>query len=325
MEKEWYNKSVKEIEEELKTDKDIGLHREEVENRQQNEGFNELKETKRKSTIVKFLEQFKDFMIIVLIIAAIVSGVINQINNEGMADTIIILVVIIANAIIGVVQENRAEKSLEALKKLSSHSAKVIRDGKQFVIPSRELVKGDVVILDTGDFIPADLRIIESVNLKTQESTLTGESVPVEKISNQIESNGLGIADRKNIAFSSSLVTYGRGKGIVVATGMNTEVGKIATMINNTEKEKTLLQEKLDGLGKILGIGALIICALIFVIGLAYGKEPLEMFMTAVSLAVAAIPEGLAAVSTIVLAIGVQKMVKKNAIVKKINDIETLV
>ena len=324
MEKEWYNKSVKEIEEELKTDKDIGLHREEVENRQQNEGFNELKETKRKSTIVKFLEQFKDFMIIVLIIAAIVSGVINQINNEGMADTIIILVVIIANAIIGVVQENRAEKSLEALKKLSSHSAKVIRDGKQFVIPSRELVKGDVVILDTGDFIPADLRIIESVNLKTQESTLTGESVPVEKISNQIESNGLGIADRKNIAFSSSLVTYGRGKGIVVATGMNTEVGKIATMINNTEKEKTLLQEKLDGLGKILGIGALIICALIFVIGLAYGKEPLEMFMTAVSLAVAAIPEGLAAVSTIVLAIGVQKMVKKNAIVKKLPAVETL-
>ena len=324
MEKEWYNKSVKEIEEELKTDKDIGLHREEVENRQQNEGFNELKETKRKSTIVKFLEQFKDFMIIVLIIAAIVSGVINQINNEGMADTIIILVVIIANAIIGVVQENRAEKSLEALKKLSSHSAKVIRDGKQFVIPSRELVKGDVVILETGDFIPADLRIIESVNLKTQESTLTGESVPVEKISNQIESNGLGIADRKNIAFSSSLVTYGRGKGIVVATGMNTEVGKIATMINNTEKEKTLLQEKLDGLGKILGIGALIICALIFVIGLAYGKEPLEMFMTAVSLAVAAIPEGLAAVSTIVLAIGVQKMVKKNAIVKKLPAVETL-
>ena len=324
MEKEWYNKSVKEIEEELKTDKDIGLHREEVENRQQNEGFNELKETKRKSTIVKFLEQFKDFMIIVLIIAAIVSGVINQINNEGMADTIIILVVIIANAIIGVVQENRAEKSLEALKKLSSHSAKVIRDGKQFVISSRELVKGDVVILDTGDFIPADLRIIESVNLKTQESTLTGESVPVEKISNQIESNGLGIADRKNIAFSSSLVTYGRGKGIVVATGMNTEVGKIATMINNTEKEKTPLQEKLDGLGKILGIGALIICALIFVIGLAYGKEPLEMFMTAVSLAVAAIPEGLAAVSTIVLAIGVQKMVKKNAIVKKLPAVETL-
>lgn len=320
----YFNKNVNEIEKELNTNIELGLKLEEVKNRQEEDGFNELKEGKRKSNIVKFLEQFKDFMIIVLIIAAIVSGVINKINGEGMTDTIIIMVVIIANAIIGVAQENKAEKSLEALKKMSSHSAKVIRNGKQVIVPSRDLVVGDIVVLDTGDYVPADLRIIESVNLKTQESALTGESLPVEKISNTIETEELGIGDQKNIAFSSSLVTYGRGKGIVTSIGMNTEVGKIATIISNTEKDKTPLQEKLDGLGKVLGIGALAICLVIFIVGLLYGKEPLNMFMTAVSLAVAAIPEGLAAVSTIVLAIGVQKMVQENAIIKKLPAVETL-
>ena len=320
----YFNKNVNEIEKELNTNIELGLKLEEVKNRQEKDGFNELKEGKRKSNIVKFLEQFKDFMIIVLIIAAIVSGVINKINGEGMTDTIIIMVVIIANAIIGVAQENKAEKSLEALRKMSSHSAKVIRNGKQVIVPSRDLVVGDIVVLDTGDYVPADLRIIESVNLKTQESALTGESLPVEKISNTIETEELGIGDQKNIAFSSSLVTYGRGKGIVTSIGMNTEVGKIATIISNTEKDKTPLQEKLDGLGKVLGIGALAICLVIFIVGLLYGKEPLNMFMTAVSLAVAAIPEGLAAVSTIVLAIGVQKMVQENAIIKKLPAVETL-
>lgn len=320
----YFNKNVNEIEKELNTNIELGLKLEEVKNRQEKDGFNELKEGKRKSNIVKFLEQFKDFMIIVLIIAAIVSGVINKINGEGMTDTIIIMVVIIANAIIGVAQENKAEKSLEALKKMSSHSAKVIRNGKQVIVPSRDLVVGDIVVLDTGDYVPADLRIIKSVNLKTQESALTGESLPVEKISNTIETEELGIGDQKNIAFSSSLVTYGRGKGIVTSIGMNTEVGKIATIISNTEKDKTPLQEKLDGLGKVLGIGALAICLVIFIVGLLYGKEPLNMFMTAVSLAVAAIPEGLAAVSTIVLAIGVQKMVQENAIIKKLPAVETL-
>ena len=320
----YFNKNVNEIEKELNTNIELGLKLEEVKNRQEKDGFNELKEGKRKSNIVKFLEQFKDFMIIVLIIAAIVSGVINKINGEGMTDTIIIMVVIIANAIIGVAQENKAEKSLEALKKMSSHSAKVIRNGKQVIVLSRDLVVGDIVVLDTGDYVPADLRIIESVNLKTQESALTGESLPVEKISNTIETEELGIGDQKNIAFSSSLVTYGRGKGIVTSIGMNTEVGKIATIISNTEKDKTPLQEKLDGLGKVLGIGALAICLVIFIVGLLYGKEPLNMFMTAVSLAVAAIPEGLAAVSTIVLAIGVQKMVQENAIIKKLPAVETL-
>ena len=192
------------------------------------------------------------------------------------------------------------------------------------VVPSKELVPGDIVVLDTGDYIPADLRIIEAVNLKTQESSLTGESVPVEKTSEIIEEQEIGIGDRKNMLFSSSLVTYGRGKGIVVETGMTTEVGKIAGMINSTEKQETPLQQKLDKLGKTLGIAALVICAVIFILGILQGKEIISMFMTAVSLAVAAIPEGLVAVSTIVLAIGVQKMVKKNAIVKRLPAVETL-
>ena len=322
--KKWYNKTVEEVENDLDTDISNGLSNGDVENLQEKYGFNELKEGKKTSLFVKFLEQFKDFMIIVLIIAAIISGIVNKVNGEGMTDTFIIMIVIIANAIIGVVQENRAEKSLEALKKMSSHSAKVIREGKQLVLPSRELVVGDVVVLDTGDFVPADLRIIESVNLQTQESALTGESTSVEKLSNALEEEKMGLGDMKNIAFSSSLVTYGRGKGIVIETGMNTEVGKIATMIDSTEKEKTPLQAKLDNLGKTLGIAALVICLVIFLVGWLDGRKPLDMFMTAVGLAVAAIPEGLVAVSTIVLAIGVQRMVKENAIVKKLPAVETL-
>ena len=274
--------------------------------------------------IVKFLEQFKDFMIIVLILAAIVSGMVGVAQGEGITDTIIILIVVIVNAIIGVMQENKAEKSLEALQKLSNHVAKVVRNGKLEVVASRELVPGDIVVLETGDFIPADLRLIEAVNLKSQESALTGESVPVEKNCEAISDEEIGLGDRVNMVFSSSLITYGRGKGIVVETGMNTEVGKIAGIINSTEKTETPLQVKLNKLGKTLGLAALVICAVIFGVGLLYGKEPIHMFMTAVSLAVAAIPEGLAAVSTIVLAIGVQRMVKKNAIVKRLPAVETL-
>ena len=319
----WYQKNIDDVKKELATDIEKGLSSKQVEEKQQNVGFNELKARKKKSLIVKFLEQFKDFMIIVLIIAAIVSGIVGILEGEGITDTIIILIVVIINAIIGVAQENKAEKSLEALQKLSAHASKVIRNGKMIVIPSRELVPGDVVVLETGDYVPADLRIIEAVNLKSQESALTGESVPVEKIIDTINEE-VGIGDRTNMLFSSSLITYGRGKGIVVETGMNTEVGKIAEIINSSEEGTTPLQEKLNKLGKILGIAALAICVVIFIIGLLYGKEPIHMFMTAVSLAVAAIPEGLAAVSTIVLAIGVQRMVKKNAIVKRLPAVETL-
>ena len=324
MEKKWFNLSIDETKNVLHTDLENGLTDEKVLKNREEFGFNELKAKKKKSIIVKFLEQFKDFMIIVLIIAAIVSGAVGIAEGEGVTDTIIILIVVIVNAIIGVLQENKAEKSLEALQKLSSHAAKVIRNGNLHVIPSRELVPGDIVVLDTGDYIPADLRIIECANLKVQESALTGESIPVEKNVDVITDEKAPIGDISNMLFSSSLITYGRGKGIVVETGMTTEVGKIAEIINDTEKNITPLQNKLNQLGKILGIVALAICTFIFIIGIIYGKEPIHMFMTAVSLAVAAIPEGLAAVSTIVLAIGVQRMVKKNAIVKRLPAVETL-
>ena len=320
----WFNKDVSEVEKELQTDINKGLNNEQVKEKTEKYGLNELQAAKKKTLLQRFLDQFKDFSIIVLIIAAIVSGAVGIAQGEGITDTIIISIVVIVNAVIGVAQESKAEKSLEALQKLSDHASKVIRNGNMSVIPAKELVPGDIVVLDTGDYIPADLRIIEAVNLKSQESSLTGESVPVEKSVEKLDDKEIGIGDRVNMLFSSSLVTYGRGKGIVVETGMTTEVGKIAGMINSAEKQETPLQQKLNKLGKTLGIVALSICVLIFIIGLIQGKEPISMFMTAVSLAVAAIPEGLAAVSTIVLAIGVQKMVKKNAIVKRLPAVETL-
>ena len=320
----WFSKEIDQIEKELETNIQTGLSNNEVTEKREKYGLNELKAQKKKSLLQKFLEQFKDFSVIILIIAAIVSGVVGTLEGEGIGDTIVILIVVLLNAIIGVSQEAKAEKSLEALQKLTDHASKVIRNGEVIVVPSKELVKGDIVVLDTGDFIPADIRLFEAINLKSQESSLTGESVPVEKNINIIENEEVGVGDRLNMVFSSSLVTYGRGKGIVVETGMTTEVGKIATMINSAEKQETPLQKKLNKLGKTLGIVAIIICAIIFVLGLLQGKEIIAMFMTAVSLAVAAIPEGLVAVSTIVLAIGVQKMVKKNAIVKKLPAVETL-
>ena len=324
MENKWYDIEASEVARGLNSDIENGLNIEDVNKKRDEFGFNELRAGKKKSLVVRFLEQFKDFMIIVLIISAIVSGFVGIANGEGITDTIIIMFVIILNAIIGVAQESKAEKSLEALKKLSSHMAKVIRNGKLDVIPSKELVPGDIVVLETGDFVPADLRIIEAHNLKAQEASLTGESLPVDKMSDIIEGEKVGIGDRSNMLFSSSLITYGRGKAIVVETGMNTEVGKIADMMNSSLNTETPLQKKLNQLGKTLGIFALIICVLIFVIGLINGKEIISMFMTAVTLAVAAIPEGLPAVSTIVLAIGVQRMVKKNAIVKNLPSVETL-
>ena len=325
MEKQnWFNKEIDQVEKELEVNKQEGLTNEQVKQKQEKYGLNELEAAKKETLLQKFFNQFKDFSIIVLIIAAIVSGAVGVAQGEGITDTIIILIVVLVNAIIGVAQESKAEKSLEALQKLSDHAAKVIRNGKMDVIPAKELVPGDIVVLDTGDYIPADLRIIEAVNLKSQESSLTGESVPVEKNTEAIKDTEIGVGDRTNMLFSSSLVTYGRGKGIVVETGMTTEVGKIAKLINSSEKQETPLQKKLNKLGKTLGIVAIVICILIFIVGIIEGKEPINMFMTAVSLAVAAIPEGLAAVSTIVLAIGVQKMVKKNAIVKRLPAVETL-
>ena len=321
---DYFNKKVDEVQKELETDIENGLNKEETEEKRKKYGFNELEAKKKESLLVKFLKQFKDFMIIILIIAAIVSAFVGVKEGEGFTDSIIIMVVVIVNAIIGLVQENKAEKSLEALQKLSAHASKVIRNGELQVIPARELLPGDIVVLETGDYVPADIRLTEAINLKIQESALTGESVPIEKTTDVITDNETSLGGRKNMAFSSSMVTYGRGKGIVTAIGMNTEVGKIAGMLNEVEEKETPLQKRLNDLGKTLGIVCLIICVVIFLIGIAEGKELVDMFMTAVSLAVAAIPEGLAAVSTIVLAIGMQRMVKKNAIVKKLPAVETL-
>ena len=248
----WFNQEIKEVEKQLNTNIEKGLTPEQVKEKREKYGLNELKATKKKSLLQRFIDQFKDFSIIILIIAAIVSGIVGIAEGEGITDTIIILIVVIVNAIIGVTQESKAEKSLEALQKLTDYASKVVRDGKVTVVPSKELVPGDIVILDTGDYIPADLRIIEAVNLKSQEASLTGESVPVEKKSEKLEKEDTSLGDRINMLFSSSLITYGRGKGIVVETGMTTEVGKIAGMINNTEKQETPLQQKLNKLGKTL-------------------------------------------------------------------------
>ena len=319
----YYTQPIDEVEQNLQTSFINGLTENEVQARQKKYGYNEFTKQKHTSLWTKFFLQFKSFMIIVLLAAAAISGIVGYLNGEGFTDAIIILVIVILNACIGTVQEAKAEKSLDALEKLSSPHCKVVRNGQVTVIESRELVPGDVVILETGDSVPADLRLVEAINLKVQEAALTGESVPEDKFIEHIPDE-VSLGDRDNMAFGATSVTYGRGKGVVTATGMNSEVGKIATMIQAVPDTKTPLQEKLDKLGKFLGIAALSICALIFVVGLLNGNELLEMFMIAVSLAAAAIPEGLPAVSTIVLAVGVQRLVKKNAIVRKLPSVETL-
>ena len=321
----WFSKSGEDVAKFFETDMIKGLSSEQVEEKRSVYGTNEIVSKNKKSIAKMILEQFQDFMIIILIIAAVISGVVGQSNGEGFTDSIIILVIVILNAVIGVIQELKAQKSLESLKNLSAPHSKVIRDGKLQDLESKYLVPGDIVVLETGDYVPADLRLIEAVNLKTQEAALTGESLPVEKTTEKIDKEDIGIGDRLNQAFSSSLVTYGRGKGIVVSIGMQTEVGKIATMLDSVDDSETPLSRRLEALGKTLGIAALVVCLVIFAVGsFVHGREIFEMFMTAVSLAVAAIPEGLPAISTIVLSIGVQRMVKRNAIIRTLPSVETL-
>lgn len=318
-----YNLTPEQVEKLFDTDVSQGLSTAKAAAAREKYGLNEFTRKKHKTIFQKFLDQFKSFMIIVLLVAAIISGVVGYINHEGYSDAIIILAIIVLNACIGVAQEAKAEKSLEALEKLSSPQCKVFRGGKMEIIESRDLVPGDVVILETGDSVPADMRLVEAINLQIQEAALTGESMPSEKNIAAIEGEA-GVGDRSDMAFASTSVTYGRGKGIVTATGMATEVGKIAALIQSVRDVKTPMQKRLDKLGQILAFAALIICALIFGIGVLYGRGILDMFMIAVSLAVAAIPEGLPAVSTIVLAFGVQRMVKRHAIVRKLPSVETL-
>ncbi len=314
----WYQSSTEEILSELSTSPK-GLTQEKANQLLKENGPNILTEKKKRTHIMMFLDQFRDFMIIVLIIAALISGFIGE-----FSDTIAILVIVILNAVIGFVQEYRAEKAMAALKSMAAPRAIVIRNGKIADIPASDLVLGDIVLVEAGQIIPADIRLIETAQLKIEEAALTGEAVPVEKHSETIKEQVLPLGDRKNLAFKGTIASCGRGKGVVVATGMQTELGKIATMLQEEEEVKTPLQKRLATFGRRLAIGVLVICAIIFIIGILRGEEPMLMLLTAISLAVAAIPEALPAVVTISLAIGAKKMVKQNALIRKLPAVETL-
>ncbi len=314
----WHLKDINTVVEELGCSIQ-GLSLAEAEKRLQKYGLNELKEKKKKTPFIMFLDQFKDFMILVLIAAAVVSGIIGE-----PSDTIAIMVIVVLNAVIGFVQEYRAEKAMAALKSMAAPFATVLRDGNPVNIPASQLVPGDIVFLEAGKIVPADLRLIESVQLKIEEAALTGESVPVEKHTEPLHDEHLPLGDRKNMAYKGTFITYGRGKGIVVATGMDTELGRIATMLQQEEEVKTPLQKRLAVFGKRLAIAVLVICAIVFCIGVLRGEKPLLMLLTAISLAVAAIPEALPAVVTISLAIGARKMVRQNALIRKLPAVETL-
>ena len=316
---DWYNKGIQSVSEELSVDVTKGLSKDEVAKRLDKYGHNELKEKEKEPLWVKIVKQLKDFLVIILIIASIVSGLVGEVS-----DAIVIIAIVIVNAVLGVVQEGKAEKAMDALKKMSAPNARVYRDGHIEIIQTKNLVPGDVVLIEAGDSIPADLRLFESANLKVEEASLTGESVPSDKDARKAFDTEMPLGDRLNMAYMSTIVTYGRGKGIVVSTGINTEIGRIAEAIQAFEDETTPLQLKLNELGKWLGTACLIICAMVFAIGFIKGGDLLEMFLVSISLAVAAIPEGLPAVVTIVLALGMKRMVQRNAIVRKLLAVETL-
>ena len=335
----FHDKHIDEVLSSLSTDKATGLNDTLVAEARAKYGENKLQEKKKKTMLQRFLEQFKDAMIIILLIAAAVSTglvVYEMINGHGNAKEFfepgLIVAIVILNAIMGVVQESKAEKALDALKNMSAPHARVIRNGKETVIEASELVPGDIIKLEAGDFVPADARLITSVNLKSEESALTGESVPSEKDATSTVAEDAPLGDRSNMVFSGCSITYGTALAVVTGIGMETEMGKIAALLANEEDSETPLQEKLAKLGKILGFVALGCCAVIFAIGLltpvAAGEtmidKVIEMFMVAISLAVSAIPEGLPAIVTIVLSIGVQRMVKKNAIIRRLPAVETL-
>jgi len=336
----WHTKSIEEVVKALGTDLKRGLTAREAQARLEKFGPNELEERPRPGFWKMLLDQFNQFLVLILIVAAIVSAFLGEYVDSGA-----IMAIVILNAILGVVQESKAEEALAALQKMAAPNADVLRDGHLITIPAREVVPGDVVLLETGNYIPADVRLIESANLRVEEASLTGESVPVEKDAHLVLEGDLPLGDRRNSAYMSTLVTYGRGKGIVVNTGMGTEIGLIAEMIQSYEEEPTPLQVKLDQLGKWLGIGCLAVCAVVFVVGVlrdtevgmilqagsglltylnAFKQAIVDMFMVAVSLAIAAVPEGLPAVVTICLALGMQEMIKRHALIRKLPAVETL-
>ena len=317
-----YLQSVEDVFKEVQSSPS-GLSSQEAASRLEKYGANTLQEGKKKSLLEKFVDQFKDFMILVLLVAAVVSMFAHQ-GEPDPTDAIIILAVVLLNAVLGVFQESKAEEAIEALKKMASPVASVLRDGHVEHIKGEDIVVGDVVILEAGDVVPADMRLFEVNTVKIEESALTGESVPVDKDLVIPTGDEVGIGDRTNMAFSSTNVTYGRAVGVVTSTGMNTEVGKIANMLANTEEGKTPLQENQDALGKWLTIMILVIAVIIFLVGMLRGNEWTHMLLTAIAIAVAAIPEGLPAISTIILALGTQKMAQRNALVRKLPAVETL-
>ncbi|MDO5479513.1 MAG: HAD-IC family P-type ATPase, partial [Clostridia bacterium] len=310
----------------FKTDEKTGLSEERAEKLKEQYGPNKLKEKKKKTTTERFLDQFKDAMILILIAAAIVSFVVICIEkNWGeLFEPALIVLIVILNAVMGVYQEGKAEKALDALKSMSAPHARVIRGGEEKIIDAKELVPGDIIRLEAGDFVPADARLLHSAGLKSEESALTGESVPSEKDYLAEVGENAPIGDRLNMVYSGCSITYGTATAVVTATGMDTEMGMIANLLDSEDEGQTPLQQKLAQLGKYLGIMALAACVIIFFVGLTNGIPVLEIFMTAVSLAVSAIPEGLPAIVTIVLSIGVQRMVKRNALIRKLPAVETL-
>ena len=321
----WHDKSTEEVTKRLRTNVRDGLALDDVEKRRLEFGLNKIEEKKKGSIFIKFIKQFNDFMIIILIIASIVSVVVSKMQGENdYIDSIIIIVIVFLNAIMGLIQEERAEKSIESLKKMTPEMAKVLRDGKIEEINAEELVPGDVIELEDGKYVPADCRIIESFNLKIEESSLTGETVPVEKKTGILTEKNITLSDINNMAFMTTVVVHGHGKAIVTETGMDTKIGQIANMIIKEESPETPIQKKLSEVGKILGLVCLGICLVIFIIGILKKINPIEMFMTSVGLAVAAIPEGLPAIVTIILSIGVTKMAKKNSIIRRLPAVETL-
>ncbi len=322
----FYNADRQDVLHKFQSDPTVGLTDDEVREKRGQYGENRLRAKKKKSNLSRFLDQFKDVMILILIAAAVISFAIACVNGEpkDFFEPALILLIVVLNAVMGVLQESKAEKALDALKNLSAPHARVLRNGEEKVIDAAELVPGDIILLEAGDFIPADARLIRSVSLKSEESALTGESVPSEKDAETIVDAKAPLGDRCNMVFSGCSITYGTATAVVTATGMDTEMGRIANLLEGEEDEQTPLQKKLAQLGKYLGVLALAACAVIFVIGIISGIPALEIFMTAVSLAVSAIPEGLPAIVTIVLSIGVQRMVKKNAIIRRLPAVETL-
>jgi Ca2+-transporting ATPase len=336
--KECHCLPIENLTQQLESQLEKGLSQKEVQSRLQKYGPNELTERPRPGFLKLLLGQFNNFLVIILIIAAVVSLLLGEV-----IDAAAIMVIVVLNSVVGVVQESKAEQALAALKKMAAPNAQVIRDGHQLTVPSRELVPGDIVLLEAGNYVPADMRLVESVNLKVEEASLTGESMPVDKKANVVLNKEIPLGDRINSAFMSTLVTYGRGKGLVTSTGMHTQIGLIAEMLQSYEEEQTPLQGKLDHLGKVLGVACLSICGVIFVYGLvrdthfgtifsqgllaylsAEKKDIVELFMTAVSLAIAAVPEGLPAVVTICLALGMQRMIRRHALIRKLPAVETL-